>query len=872
MAVFVNELHYDNVNEDTNEGFEIAGEAGTNLAGWKVVLYNGSNAPGAATPYASGSEVPLSGTFTDQNNGFGTLSFSLPTNGLQNGSFDGLALVDAGGKVVQFLSYEGVITASTGPAAGMTSTDIGVGEGAATPTGTSLRLVGTGSQYSDFTWATSATSSFGSVNAGQTFSATAATPTVSVGDASVVEGNDGTAALTFTVTRTGTAAATVNYATADGTATAGSDYVATAGTLNFAAGETSKTVTVQVTGDTAFEQNESVRLLLSNPTAGTTIADGEGVGTIVNDDAAPAGTLSIAGASVTEGNAGTSAMLFTVTRADGSVGAVSATYTVNLNGTASAADLSGPLTGTVSFASGETSKTISIGVAGDIAFEANETFGVTLSAPTGGASLGTASATGTILNDDIAPPPAPLFINEIHYDPAGTDTGERIEIAGPAGTDLTGWTVVLYNGNGGTSYDTDALRGTIADQGNGYGTVVLDYASNGIQNGSPDGIALVAPDGSVVQFLSYEGTMTATNGPAAGMTSTDIGVFEENAPLTGSLQLEGTGAVGEDFTWVNTSQNTFGQQNSGQTFLPADGPGYLRIADATVIEGDAGTKAMVFTVSRSGGSAGTATVDYNLNLTGSASQSDLAPGQTLSGTISFGVGEFSKTISIGIVGDTVAEPNETFNVLLANPTGNTFITDGAATGTIRNDDPISLATYEIQGAGHLSEYVGQQVTTTGIVTAVGNNGYYVQDATGDGNAATSDAIFVATASKAALAIGSAVSVSGTVAEIGSTANLTVTTITGSSFTVTSTGCARRPKSSRTITSPNISPRPTVSTFTRRWRACASRSTRRSSSRTPKAARRGRWLPAASARPASPKAAASRSRPATTTRNACCSTA
>jgi uncharacterized protein len=97
----------------------------------------------------------------------------------------------------------------------------------------------------------------------------------------------------------------------------------------------------------------------------------------------------------------------------------------------------------------------------------------------------------------------PVFINEIHYDNTGTDTGEAVEIAGPADTDLSGWNVVLYNGNGSASYDTDPLPTPIPDAGNGFGFVTVTYPSNGIQNGSPDGIALVDKDGVVIQFLCY---------------------------------------------------------------------------------------------------------------------------------------------------------------------------------------------------------------------------------------------------------------------------------------------------------------------------------------------------------------------------------
>lgn len=78
-----------------------------------------------------------------------------------------------------------------------------------------------------------------------------------------------------------------------------------------------------------------------------------------------------------------------------------------------------------------------------------------------------------------------VFISEFHYDNASTDTGEFIEVTGPAGTDLTGWSLVLYNGNGGAAYDTASLSGVIPDQCSGSGTVVVDYPSNAIQNGAP---------------------------------------------------------------------------------------------------------------------------------------------------------------------------------------------------------------------------------------------------------------------------------------------------------------------------------------------------------------------------------------------------
>lgn len=160
------------------------------------------------------------------------------------------------------------------------------------------------------------------------------------------------------------------------------------------------------------------------------------------------------------------------------------------------------------------------------------------------------------------------FINEIHYDNTGTDSGEAIEIAGPAGTNLTGWSIVLYNGNGGAVYNTLILSGLIPNQQGGYGTVAFNYPVNGIQNGSPDGIALVDASSTVVQFLSYEGVFTAVGGPANGMSTTDIGVSENGSgPVGQSLQLFGVGYTYDDFAWAGDADQTFGSPNTNQTFL-----------------------------------------------------------------------------------------------------------------------------------------------------------------------------------------------------------------------------------------------------------------------------------------------------------------
>src|SRR6185436_9316816 len=142
-------------------------------------------------------------------------------------------------------------------------------------------------------------------------------------------------------------------------------------------------------------------------------------------------------------------------------------------------------------------------------------------------------------------------ISEFHYDNVGTDAGEAVEISGPAGTDLSGWKLVLYSGNSTSRapYTTTNLAGTIPATCGTRGVVVINYPSNGIQNGAstdagidPDGFALVDAAAAVVEFLSYEGSFVAASGPATGMTSTDIGVREiASTPLGQSLQRTGSG-------------------------------------------------------------------------------------------------------------------------------------------------------------------------------------------------------------------------------------------------------------------------------------------------------------------------------------------
>ena len=165
------------------------------------------------------------------------------------------------------------------------------------------------------------------------------------------------------------------------------------------------------------------------------------------------------------------------------------------------------------------------------------------------------------------PNDATVWINELHYDDEGGDQGEFIEVAGPAGTDLSGWRLVLHSGNGGEAYSDRTLSGIIPNEGAGFGAIAFTYPANGIQNGAPDGLVLADDNGDVVQALSYEGVMVFVGGPADGLTSTDIGVQESNAETAAgqSLRLVGTGDSYGDFMWAGPSAESPGVLNPGQS-------------------------------------------------------------------------------------------------------------------------------------------------------------------------------------------------------------------------------------------------------------------------------------------------------------------
>lgn len=228
--------------------------------------------------------------------------------------------------------------------------------------------------------------------------AVAQQPSISVRDVVVAEGNSGTTQATFVVALSGPSAQSVsfNFATANGTATAGSDYTATSGgPVTFAPGEVEKPVVVLVNGDTVDETQETFFLDISN-VQNATVSSSRGNG-FINDDDGP--TISINDVSVTEGNSGTKAATFTLTLSGPSVEAI-AIRAITAQGTATESSDYNAINSVVIFQPGTVTHTVDVQIIGDTNLEQNEAFSVNLSDPFG-TTIADGQGIGTILDDDI---------------------------------------------------------------------------------------------------------------------------------------------------------------------------------------------------------------------------------------------------------------------------------------------------------------------------------------------------------------------------------------------------------------------------------------------------------------------------------------
>ena len=540
----------------------------------------------------------------------------------------------------------------------------------------------------------------------------------------------------FTVTLTGTrtGSVTVDYATTAGTASQGSDYTHTSGALTFATNESSKTISVPTVEDTADEQTETFTVTLSNP-SGATIQDGTATGTITDDDDGGGGgddtpTLSIADAAASEGDPA----VFTVTVSGNRTGSVTVDYNTAA-GTASQDSDYTHTSGSLTFATNESSKTISVPTVEDTVEEQTETFTVTLSNPSG-AAIQNGTATGTITDDD-GPVTALPLLNIIDDT---VQEGEQAQFTVTLSRTSTQTVTVDYATADGTARqgsDYTAAAGTLRfAPGEASKTIPVPTVENAVEEQTETfTVTLSNPSGAAIQNGTATGTITDDDGPVTALPLLNIidDTVEEGEEARFTVTLsrtstqtvtvdyataDGTAQQGSDYAAaagtlrfapgeasktipVPTVEDTVEEQtetftvtlsNPGGatiqdgtatgTITDDDGPvtalPLLNIIDDTVEEGEEAR----FTVTLSRTSTQTVTVDY-ATADGTAQQgSDYA---AAAGTLRFAPGEASKTIPVPTVDDTVEEQTETFTVTLSNPGGAT-IQDGTATGTITDDD------------------------------------------------------------------------------------------------------------------------------------------------------------------------------------------
>ncbi|MBA2732119.1 MAG: lamin tail domain-containing protein [Acidobacteria bacterium] len=543
-----------------------------------------------------------------------------------------------------------------------------------------------------------------------------AAPSLSIDNVSVTEGNSGTTNATFNVTLSAASGqpVTVNFATADGTATAGTDYQSTSGTLTFNPGQTTQTITVLVNGDTTFEPNETFLINLTTPT-NATISDNQGQGTITNDDAAPPiPAITINDVSVTEGASGTKTLDFTVSLSMTPTATITVDY-ATANGTATAGSDYQSTNGTVTFAPGETSKTISVIINGDTLVEPDETFFVNLTNASSNSVITDNQGVGTITNDDTAN----LVISQVYGGGGLTNaalTNDFVEIFN-RGTTTVNFAVTPYsiqyagatsNFGGTTSSSLTAINsGTIApgqyflvQQASGgavgaappapdatgsinlaatAGKVALVFGTTAVSATSCPGddlsTAQTNPSGNnIVDFVGYGTSATCYEGagpaPAPSNTTADF-------RKTGGC-VDTNDNAADFLVAAPNPRNTSSPINDCSSGLQPD----ITINDVTVTEGDTGTKTVDFTVTLSTSSTQTVTVDYATANGTAIAGSDY---QSASGTLTFNPGETSKVITITIVGDIMDEPSETFFVNLTNAT-NGVLLDSQGQGTITDND------------------------------------------------------------------------------------------------------------------------------------------------------------------------------------------
>ncbi|HYH49746.1 MAG TPA: Calx-beta domain-containing protein [Acidimicrobiia bacterium] len=517
----------------------------------------------------------------------------------------------------------------------------------------------------------------------------AAGGTLTIENVSVNEPSTGPRAVVFSVllSRSDADPVTVDYGTLDGTATAGQDYVAVSGTLDFGTTGTTRIVTVPVLGDALDEASETFALRLSGASTGQTHLDA--AATIADVDAPP--YLSIGSARVTEANTGATTAGFAVSLSEASGQPVKVAYSTSsgsgAGGASAPADFAAT-SGTLTFNAGERVKTVAVPVAGDAVDEPAETFTVTLS-DASGATIGDATGTGTIVDDDGAPT---LSVEDATAAEGSGRLTFRVVLDHPSSQNVT-FRVQTADGTGAdaarTSDDYTELSSTPAQIAAGETSVGVDVAL------TDDNVHETAETLSLV--LASEANATVAR--AAG-----TGTITDNDP----------------------------------------GPD-LAVDDTAATEGTLVGDSLVFTVTLSSPAGTAVTVDYataNGTAVAAARSPDEPDYTPAAGTLTFQPAQTTKTVAVLVNHDTLAEGDETVALNLSNQSAGVGLARPSATGTVKNDDgaPDEVSVSDIsfvEGHGGAAAHLFT-VTRTGKPGAGGPTGppVTVRFSTADGSAGT----------------------------------------------------------------------------------------------------------------------------------------
>ena len=539
-----------------------------------------------------------------------------------------------------------------------------------------------------------------------------APPRLSVAAVSGVEGS--TLGFVVSTSTTSTGTITVNYGTSDGAAVAGQDYQAVQGTLTFAPGESSKTVSVTTIDDTLEEPVELFTLTLSSP-ANATLAAASAYGAIFDNDTPE---LSVTGVSGTEGGA----LGFVVSASVASVRTVTVYYKTSDDTAASGQDYQAAQ-GTLTFAPGETRRTVSVTTLDDALDEPAEVFALTLSAPTN-ATLDVASANGTILDDDAAPrlsvagasgnegkaldfvasvsPSSGRTISVNYATADGTAAAGRDYHAGQGTLTFapgeTSRTVSVTTLDDALDEPAETFALTLSSPAN----ATLDVASAGgtiVDDDVPPQLSVAGASGDEGKALDFAVSLSS----ASGQTVTVNHAATDGTALAGqdyqAVQGTLTFAPGATSRIVSVATLDDAQDEPAETFTltlssPANATLAAAIAEGWILDDDAGPQlsvagtsgdegsALDFVVSASSTGGQTITVDYATTDGSAVSGQDYRAAR---GSLAFAPGESRKTVSVATLDDALTEGVETFALTLSSPADVDF---GArtATGTIIDND------------------------------------------------------------------------------------------------------------------------------------------------------------------------------------------